>query len=289
MKNILVTGGLGYIGSHTVLALQQAGFNVFIIDDLSCAEFSVLSKIEIITKKKPIFHNIDLKDLEKTLQFFQENIIHGIIHFAAYKAVGESVKKPIKYYRNNLFSLINLLDVMEQINVDNFIFSSSCTVYGQAEKMPINEATPLKKPESPYGNTKKMGEEIIEDFVGATDKNAVALRYFNPVGAHNSATIGEVPNGIPNNLIPYVTQTAIGIRESLGVFGSDYETRDGTAVRDYIDVNDLADAHVKAIQRLLEGKNKSNLEFFNLGSGKGSTVLEIVNAFETANDLKINY
>lgn len=288
MKNILVTGGLGYIGSHTVVALQQAGFNVYIIDDLSCAEFSVLNKIEIITRKKPIFHNIDLKDLEKTLQFFQENIIHGIIHFAAYKAVGESVKKPIKYYRNNLFSLINLLDVMEQINVDNFIFSSSCTVYGQAEKMPINEATPLKKPESPYGNTKKMGEDVIEDFVNATGKNAVALRYFNPVGSESEGLLGDL-QPIPNNLMPYIVQTAVGIQESLGVFGDDYETRDGTAVRDYIDVNDLADAHVKAIQRLLEGKNKSNLEFFNLGSGKGSTVLEIVNAFETANDIKINY
>ena len=289
MKNILVTGGLGYIGSHTVVALQQAGFNVVIIDDLSNAQLEVWDKITGITGIQPVYYNIDLKDFNAVSIFFQSHKIDGIIHFAAYKAVGESVEKPLMYYRNNLMGLMNVLEAMDENKVDNFIFSSSCTVYGQADTMPINETTPLKRPESPYGNTKKMGEEIIEDFVNATGKNAVALRYFNPVGAHNSATIGEVPNGIPNNLIPYVTQTAMGIRESLGVFGDDYETRDGTAVRDYIDVNDLADAHVKAMQRLLESKNKSNLEFFNLGSGNGSTVLEIVTAFEQANNLKINY
>lgn len=289
MKNILVTGGLGYIGSHTVVALQQAGFSVYIIDDLSNSQLEVWEKITAITEIQPVYYNIDLKDLNAVSVFFQSHKIDGIIHFAAYKAVGESVEKPLMYYRNNLMGLMNVLEAMEENKVDNFIFSSSCTVYGQADSMPINESTPLKRPESPYGNTKKMGEEIIEDFVNATVKNAIALRYFNPVGAHNSATIGEVPNGIPNNLIPYVTQTAMGIRESLGVFGNDYETRDGTAVRDYIDVNDLADAHVKAMQRLLEGKNKSNLEFFNLGSGNGSTVLEIVTAFEEANNLKINY
>ncbi len=289
MKNILVTGGLGYIGSHTVVALQQAGFNVFIIDDLSNTQLGVWEKITGITGIQPVYHNIDLKDLNKVDIFFQSNKIDGVIHFAAYKAVGESVEKPLMYYRNNLVGLMNVLEAMDKNNADHFIFSSSCTVYGQADKMPINENTPLKKPESPYGNTKKMGEEIIEDFVNATDKNTIALRYFNPVGAHNSSAIGEVPNGIPNNLIPYVTQTAMGIRESLGVFGNDYETRDGTAIRDYIDVNDLADAHVKAMQRLLEGKNKSNLEFFNLGSGTGSTVLEIVQAFEKANNLKIRY
>jgi len=289
MKNILVTGGLGYIGSHTVVALQQAGFSVYIIDDLSNSQIEVWEKITAITGIQPVYYNIDLKDFNAVSVFFQSHTIDGIIHFAAYKAVGESVEKPLMYYRNNLMGLINVLEAMEENQIDNFIFSSSCTVYGQADAMPINESTPLKRPESPYGNTKKMGEEIIEDFVGATGKNAVALRYFNPVGAHNSATIGEVPNGIPNNLIPYVTQTAMGIRESLGVFGNDYETRDGTAVRDYIDVNDLADAHVKAMQRLLDGKNKSKLEFFNLGSGNGSTVLEIVTAFEQANDLKINY
>lgn len=289
MKNILVTGGLGYIGSHTVVALQQSGFNVLIIDDLSNSQLEVCERITSITGTKPIYYNIDLKDYNALSIFFQSNKLDGIIHFAAYKAVGESVEKPLLYYRNNLVGLMNVLEVMEENKVDNFIFSSSCTVYGQADQMPINELTPLKKPESPYGNTKKMGEEIIEDFVKATGKNAVALRYFNPVGAHESAVIGEVPNGIPNNLIPYVTQTAMGIRESLGVFGNDYETRDGTAVRDYIDVNDLAEAHVKAIQRLLDNKNVDNLEFFNLGSGTGSTVLEIVDAFEQANNLKINY
>lgn len=289
MKNILVTGGLGYIGSHTVVALQQAGFNVTIIDDLSNSQLEVWEKITSITGIQPKYYNIDLKDLHAVNFFFQSNVIDGVIHFAAYKAVGESVEKPLMYYRNNLMGLLNLLEVMDENKVDHFIFSSSCTVYGQADKMPINESTPLKKPESPYGNTKKMGEEIIEDFVKATNKKAIALRYFNPVGAHDSALIGEVPNGIPNNLIPYVTQTAMQIRERLGVFGNDYETRDGTAVRDYIDVNDLAEAHVKAIQRLLAGKNKSNLEFFNLGSGTGSTVLEIVDAFEKANNIKIPY
>ncbi len=289
MKNILVTGGLGYIGSHTVVALQQSGFNVLIIDDLSNSQLEVCERIVSITGIKPVYYNIDVKDYNALSVFFQSNKINGVVHFAAYKAVGESVEKPLMYYRNNLVGLMNVLEAMDENQVDNFIFSSSCTVYGQADQMPINELTPLKKPESPYGNTKKIGEEIIEDFVKASSKKAIALRYFNPVGAHQSALIGEVPNGIPNNLIPYVTQTAMGIRESLGVFGNDYDTRDGTAVRDYIDVNDLADAHVKAIRRLLNNKNKTNLEFFNLGSGTGSTVFEIVNAFEQANDLKINY
>ncbi|MBA5793793.1 UDP-glucose 4-epimerase GalE [Flavobacterium sp. xlx-214] len=289
MKNILVTGGLGYIGSHTVVALQNAGFNVLIIDDLSNTQEAVLHKITAITQKQPAYFNIDLKDQQKVNAFFSENAINGIIHFAAYKAVGESVEKPLMYYRNNMVGLLNMLEAMETYKVDNFIFSSSCTVYGQADQMPIHEKTPLKKPEAPYGNTKKMGEEIIEDFVKASTKNAIALRYFNPVGSHQSALIGELPNGIPNNLVPYVTQTAMGIREQLGVFGNDYDTRDGTAIRDYIDVNDLADAHVKAVQRLLNKKNKQNIEFFNLGSGTGSTVLEIVNAFEKANSIKIKY
>lgn len=289
MKNILVTGGLGYIGSHTVVALQNAGFNVLIIDDLSNTQEAVLHKITAITQKQPAYFNIDLKDQQKVNTFFSENTIDGIIHFAAYKAVGESVEKPLMYYRNNMVGLLNMLEAMETYKVDNFIFSSSCTVYGQADQMPIHEKTPLKKPEAPYGNTKKMGEEIIEDFVKASAKNAIALRYFNPVGSHQSALIGELPNGVPNNLVPYVTQTAMGIREQLGVFGNDYDTRDGTAIRDYIDVNDLADAHVKAVQRLLDKKNKQNIEFFNLGSGTGSTVLEIVNAFEKANNIKIKY
>jgi len=289
MNKILVTGGLGYIGSHTVVALQNAGYEVVIIDDLSNANVDFVDRIASITNVKPSFYEIDLKNQEKVNHFFSENKIDGIIHFAAHKAVGESVDKPLMYYRNNLVGLLNILDAMKDFNADNIIFSSSCTVYGQADKMPINENTPLKKPESPYGKTKQMGEEILEDFSNAFNKKVICLRYFNPVGAHSSSKIGELPNGIPNNLIPYVTQTAAGIREYLSVFGGDYPTKDGTAIRDYIDVNDLADAHVLAIARLLENKNKSKLEFFNLGTGTGSTVLEVVHAFENANNLKINY
>lgn len=289
MKNILVTGGLGYIGSHTVVALQQAGFNTYIIDNLSNSQYEVLDRITEITGKQPVFEPIDLQDSKAVNNFFEQHKIQGVVHFAAYKAVGESVEQPLMYYRNNLLGLINLLEAMKEFNVDHLIFSSSCTVYGQADHMPISEHTPLKKPEAPYGNTKKMGEEIIEDFVVATHKNAIALRYFNPIGAHPSALIGERPNGIPNNLIPYVTQTAMGIREELGVFGDDYQTRDGTAIRDYIDVNDLAQAHVKAMQYLLNGENNKAMEFFNLGSGIGSTVLEIIDAFEKANNINIPY
>lgn len=289
MSKILVTGGLGYIGSHTVVALQNAGYEVVIIDDLSNTDIDFLDRITSITNIKPAYFEIDLKNQEKVNEFFQQNNVDGIIHFAAYKAVGESVEKPLMYYRNNLVGLLNVLDAMKDFDTDNIIFSSSCTVYGQADKMPIDEKTPLKKPESPYGKTKQMGEEILEDFSSAFDKNVICLRYFNPVGAHQTAKIGELPKGVPNNLIPYVTQTAAGIRETLSVWGDDYPTRDGTAIRDYIDVNDLADAHVKAINRLVEKKNKSKLEFFNLGTGTGSTVLEVVNAFENANDLKLNY
>ncbi len=289
MSKILVTGGLGYIGSHTVVALQNAGYEVVIIDDLSNTEINVLDKITSITGTKPSYFEIDLKNQDKVNEFFKTNKIDGIINFAAHKAVGESVEKPLMYYRNNLLGLINLLDAMKDFDADNIIFSSSCTVYGQADKMPIDEQTPLKKPESPYGKTKQMGEEILEDFSAAFDKNVICLRYFNPVGAHPTAKIGELPKGIPNNLIPYVTQTAAGIREALSVWGDDYPTRDGTAIRDYIDVNDLADAHVKAVTRLIENKNNSKLEFFNLGTGTGSTVLEVVHAFEEANDVKLKY
>ena len=289
MNKILVTGGLGYIGSHTVVALQNAGYEVVIIDDLSNTEIDVLDRITSITGIKPSYFEIDLKSQEVVNDFFKFNKIDGIINFAAHKAVGESVEKPLMYYRNNLLGLINLLDAMKDFDTDNIIFSSSCTVYGQADKMPIDEETPLKKPESPYGKTKQMGEEILEDFSAAFDKNVICLRYFNPVGAHPTAKIGELPKGIPNNLIPYVTQTAAGIRESLSVWGDDYPTRDGTAIRDYIDVNDLAEAHVKAITRLIENKNQTKLEFFNLGTGTGSTVLEVVHAFEDANDVKLNY
>lgn len=289
MGKILVTGGLGYIGSHTVVALQEAGYEVVIVDDLSNSDISFLERITEITGRKPEFYQLDLKDYDKVLILFKEKRIDGVIHFAAHKAVGESVVKPLMYYRNNMLGLINLLEVMEVCGVDHMIFSSSCTVYGQAEKMPIDEQTPLKQPESPYGKTKQMGEEIIADYVKATQKNAIALRYFNPVGAHPTGLLGEVPNGIPNNLLPYITQVAAGIREKLNVFGADYETRDGTAIRDYIDVNDLADAHVKALNRLIHKQNKKFLEFFNLGTGIGSTVLEMIHAFEKANGLKIPY
>ena len=289
MKKVLVTGGLGYIGSHTVVALQNAGYEVVIIDDCSNAEENFLDRITSITNQKPAYFKIDLKDESSVREFFQNNNVDGIIHFAAYKAVGESVQQPLMYYRNNLVGLINVLESMQDFDVNNIIFSSSCTVYGQADQMPIDEQTPLKKPESPYGKTKQMGEEILEDFSAVSGKNVICLRYFNPVGAHESAKIGELPKGIPNNLVPYVTQTAAGIRETLSVWGDDYPTRDGTAIRDYIDVNDLADAHVKAMFRLIENKNKSNIEFFNLGTGNGSTVLEVVNAFQDANNIKVNY
>ncbi len=288
-QKILVTGGLGYIGSHTAVALQEAGYEVVIIDDLSNSELFVLDRITEITGTKPEFHQIDLKNEELVNEFFASNKIDGVIHFAAHKAVGESVQKPLMYHKNNLLGLLNVLEAMKENGLDNFIFSSSCTVYGQADKMPIDETAPIKKAESPYAKTKQMGEEILEDFVAAFEKNVISLRYFNPVGAHPSSLIGELPKGVPNNLVPFVTQTAAGIREVLSVFGSDYPTRDGTAIRDYIYVCDLADAHVKALTRLIEKKNKSNLEVFNLGTGIGSTVLEVVNSFEKVNNLKLNY
>ena len=288
-QKILVTGGLGYIGSHTVVALQQSGYEVVIIDDLSNSELFVLDRISEITGIQPDFHPIDLKETEAVNDFFETAKIDGVIHFAAHKAVGESVEKPLMYFRNNILGLVNVLEAMKNNSIDNFIFSSSCTVYGQADKMPIDENAPIKKAESPYAKTKQMGEEILEDFVSAYDKNVISLRYFNPVGAHPSALIGELPKGIPNNLVPFVTQTAAGIREQLSVFGDDYPTRDGTAVRDYIYVCDLADAHVKALNRLLEKKNSEPLEVFNLGTGVGSTVLEVIKTFEKVNGLNLNY
>jgi UDP-glucose 4-epimerase len=289
MKKILVTGGLGYIGSHTAVALQEAGYDVIIIDDLSNSELFVLDRITEISGIRPNFHRIDLKDENLVKEFFSQNQIDGVIHFAAHKAVGESVEKPLMYYKNNISGLLNVLEGMKENGQDNFIFSSSCTVYGQADEMPIDENAPIKKAESPYAKTKQMGEEILEDFVNSFDKNVVSLRYFNPVGAHPTGLIGELPKGVPNNLVPFVTQTAAGIRDYLSVFGSDYPTRDGTAIRDYIYVCDLADAHVKALTRLIQKENKSNLEVFNLGTGIGSTVLEVVKSFEKVNDLKLNY
>ena len=289
MKKILVTGGLGYIGSHTVVELQQSGFEVVIIDDLSNSTIDVLGKITSITGIKPEFLNIDLKEKNAVYDFFDAHKIDGIIHFAALKAVGESVEKPLEYYENNISSLVHLLHGMRSAGVSNFIFSSSCTVYGQADELPITESAPIKPAESPYGNTKQIGEEILKDSTKVTDIQAISLRYFNPIGAHSSAKIGELPIGIPQNLIPYVVQTAAGIRKELSIFGDDYDTPDGTAIRDYIHVVDLAKAHIIALKRLLDKKNKSSYEVFNLGTGKGNSVLEVVKSFERVTNRKVNY
>ena len=289
MKRILVTGGLGFIGSHTIVELQKEGFDVVIIDDLSNTTIDVLENITAITGKKPEFHKIDLRIKNDVSTFFENNTIDGIIHFAAFKAVGESVQKPLDYYENNIGSLVYLLQEMKNRNIDNFIFSSSCTVYGQADELPITENAPTKPAESPYGNTKQIGEEIIAESCKAYNLNAIALRYFNPIGAHESIKIGELPLGVPQNLIPFITQTAAGIRKELSVFGDDYPTEDGTAIRDYIHVVDLAKAHIAALQRLINKKNKNNFEFFNVGSGTGSSVLEVIKAFEKAAGKPLNY
>ncbi len=286
---ILVTGGLGFIGSHTVVELQQEGFEVLIIDNLSNSKIEVLDQITSITGVKPHFEKFDLLNKQKVYYFFKQHNINGVIHFAASKAVGESVEKPLLYYNNNLGSLLNVTQAMLNNNSDNIIFSSSCTVYGQADEMPITEQAPTKPAESPYGNTKKIAEDILTDTTKAYDLNVIALRYFNPIGAHPSAKIGELPIGVPQNLIPYVTQTAAGIRKELAVFGNDYPTHDGTAVRDYIHVVDLAKAHIVALKRLIEKKNKTKMEIFNVGTGKGSSVLDVINAFEKATHKKLNY
>lgn len=291
MKKILVTGGLGFIGSHTVVELQNEGFEVVIVDDLSNSSESVLDGIVAITHKKPIFEKLDLKEKSSVEHFFNKhNDISGVIHFAASKAVGESVKNPLMYYENNVNTLIYVLKEVLGLQNSNFIFSSSCTVYGQADTMPITENAPVKQAESPYGNTKQIGEEIITDTCKVNSNlNAIALRYFNPIGAHPSAQIGELPIGVPQNLVPYITQTGFGLRESLSVFGNDYSTPDGTCIRDYIHVVDLAKAHVIALKRLLENKNDSNFETFNLGTGVGSSVLEAIHAFETVANKPLNY
>jgi len=287
---ILVTGGLGYIGSHTVVELLNNNFEVVIVDDLSNSERFILRNIEEITGKKPVFYPFDLKRRELLTQVFNAHQIDGCINFAASKAVGESQVKPVDYYENNLFSLINILQEFKEREISNFIFSSSCTVYGQADQMPINESTPLKMPESVYGKTKQMGEEILADFAKAYRRKISLLRYFNPIGAHPSAKLGELPIGVPNNLVPYVMQTAAGIRESLSIWGNDYPTEDGTAVRDYIYVVDLAKAHVAALKKLMENdSDEAVIDIFNLGTGKGSSVLEVVKAFETANDVEVKY
>lgn len=290
-NKILVTGGTGYIGSHTVVELQESGNEVIIVDDLSNSGIEVLENIEKITGIKPDFEKFDLADKEKTDDFFKRNQgIKAIIHFAASKAVGESVEKPLLYYRNNLVSLMNILECQIKYNVPNIVFSSSCTVYGQPDVLPVTEKTPRKDAESPYGNTKRVCEDILSDTISANPQlKGIALRYFNPIGAHSSALIGELPLGMPQNLVPFVTQTAAGLRSELKVFGDDYNTSDGSAVRDYINVVDLAKAHVVAINRLLNDRNKSNYEIFNLGTGTGQSVLQIVKGFEKITGVKLNY
>lgn len=289
MTKILVTGGTGYIGSHTVVELQKEGFEVIIVDNLSNSNIEVLNGIEKITGIRPAFENIDCVDYVSMDRMFEKySNVEAIIHFAASKAVGESVEKPLLYYRNNLVSLINLLQLMPIHKVRNFVFSSSCTVYGQPDILPVTEDAPIKSALSPYGNTKQIGEEIIRDTIYANSGlNSIILRYFNPVGAHASAEIGELPNGVPNNLMPFVTQTAIGMRKQLQVFGDDYNTPDGSCIRDYIHVVDLAKAHVVAVKRLLESKSKKNVEIFNLGTGRGLSVLEIIETFERVNGVKV--
>ena len=289
MKKILVTGGLGFIGSHTVVELQQAGYEVVIIDNLYNSKIEVLDSITSITNIKPSYFNIDLRNKIAVEDFFKNNKIDGIIHFAASKAVGESVNNPLLYYENNISTLVYLLQEMKKHKLSNFIFSSSCTVYGQADELPITENAPTKPAESPYGNTKQIGEEIIRESCKANGLKAIALRYFNPIGAHETANIGELPIGVPQNLIPFVTQTAAGIRKELSVFGDNYPTKDGTAVRDYIHVVDLAKAHIAALERLLKNNNKKDFEVFNVGTGTGSSVLEVIQAFEKVSKIKLNY
>ncbi|MCH3881871.1 UDP-glucose 4-epimerase GalE [Tenacibaculum aquimarinum] len=289
MKNILVTGGLGFIGSHTVVELQKVGFRVVIIDNLSNSKIEVLEQIKSITNLKPSFYNIDIRNKEALKSFFDTEKVDGIIHFAALKSVSESVQKPKEYFENNVNGLANLLAEIKNRNLNNLIFSSSCTVYGQADELPITENAALKPAESTYGETKQMGEKIINESCVSNNLDAIALRYFNPIGAHESAEIGELPLGVPQNLIPYVTQTAAGIREQLSVFGEDYPTKDGTAIRDYIHVVDLAKAHISALERLINKKNKSNFEVFNIGTGKGTSVLEIIQTFEKITNQKLNY
>jgi len=290
-KKILVTGGTGYIGSHTTVELINEGFDVVIIDNLYNSEAEVTGRIEKITGIKPVLEVIDVCDKVKLESFFDKNTnISAIIHFAAYKAVGESVSKPLEYYKNNLISLINLLEAMKSHGIPNLVFSSSCTVYGQPEKLPVTENSPLQPATSPYGNTKQVGEEIIRDTAFSDSNiNAIALRYFNPIGAHPSSLIGELPRGVPENLVPFITQTGYGLRDELKVYGNDYDTPDGSCIRDYLHVVDLAKAHVIAVKRLTERKNKSNYEVFNLGTGNGVSVLEAIKSFEKVSGKTLKY
>lgn len=290
-KKIIVTGGCGYIGSHTAIELLQNGYEVVILDDLSNSSIQILDRVEKITGQRPTFIELDLKSEEATRQAFKAHKdAFAVIHFAAHKAVGESVQDPLKYYQNNFFSLINTLMAQRENGIPNLIFSSSATVYGLPEKMPITEKFETQRPFSSYGNTKKVAEEILSDLVRSNpDFSVICLRYFNPIGAHESGEIGEFPSGIPNNLMPYITQTAAGIREKLWVFGNDYSTPDGTPLRDYIHVVDLAEAHVKAVKRLADKKQASPFEVFNLGTGKGYSVLEVIHAFEKVSGKPLNY
>jgi len=290
-RKIIVTGGCGYIGSHTAVELINNGFDVIILDNLSNSSIKTLERIKKITGKSVHFEHVDLKNSEATKNAIKKyDNVEAVIHFAAYKAVAESVKKPLMYYKNNLYSLLNILEIKKELNIQNFIFSSSATVYGEPKDLPITEESDVKRPFSPYGNTKKIAEEILEDFVHShPDFSTISLRYFNPIGAHESGFLGELPNGIPNNLMPYITQTAAGIRKELQVFGDDYDTPDGTAIRDYIHVVDLADAHVKAVQRLVNKEHKKPMETYNLGSGNGYSVLEVIKSFEKISKKPLNY
>lgn len=291
MKKILVTGGLGYIGSHTVVELQLAGFEVVIIDNLSNSSTAVLDGIESITNIRPQFEELDLRDKSATISFFKKHQnIAGIIHFAASKAVGESVTNPLLYYENNISTLITILQQIQHKENIAFIFSSSCTVYGQAETMPISENASIQQAFSPYGNTKQIGEEILQDTARiATGLKIISLRYFNPIGSHESVAIGELPDGVPQNLVPFITQTAIGLRKQLAVFGNDYPTEDGTCIRDYIHVVDLAKAHVIALKRLVNNQHETSYEVFNIGTGTGSSVLEVIESFERVSQQSLNY
>lgn len=290
MKQVLVTGGLGYIGSHTVVALQQKGYEVVVVDNLSNSQLIVLDGITSITGVTPHFENIDLREKVSVQQLFQKYpSLDAVIHFAAFKAVGESVEKPLDYYENNIHTLVYLLQELAKKPKAHFIFSSSCTVYGQAKQMPITENAPVQQAMSPYGNTKQIGEEIVHDASKVSNVQSILLRYFNPIGAHHSAAIGELPIGVPQNLVPFITQTAIGLRKELSVFGNDYPTPDGTCIRDYIHVVDLANAHVVALERLLQGANQASVETYNVGTGKGTSVLEIIETFEKVTNQKLPY
>lgn len=287
--NVLVTGGLGYIGSHTVVELLNSGYNVIIVDNLSNSDIHILDSIEKITGKKPVFYAIDLCDLALTKFVFTNHTIDVVIHFAAFKSVSESVQQPIKYFQNNIVSLLNIVECMSEFKVKNIVFSSSATVYGQPDTLPVTEVMPFKKATSAYGSTKQIGEEILEKVADSGQIKNISLRYFNPVGAHASALIGELPKGVPNNLLPYITQTGIGKREKLTVFGNDYDTPDGTCIRDFIHVLDLAKAHKRACERLLNAEGTADFEVFNLGTGKGTSVLELIKGFEKASGKPLNY